>query len=161
MQRITMMELREKYGGVLPLGFALRADDGGEPTARPAAASPARAAAAPGRVRETKGSRKPNPVVRRLFGYRRFFARLPSLEPRLTPGAIAIWAWLWTSADRRGRVRTSERRLAERLGMARGTVRRRLIELVEAGFVALVRRGKHGCSATIYRIRATPKRVKD
>jgi hypothetical protein len=156
MQRITLTELREKYNGVLPPGFGLRGEDD-PPTAT---TPPSRACPVvnPGRGARAKGSRRPNPVVRRLLGYRKFFAALPSQEPKLSPGAVAVWCLLWTNADRRGRARTSERRLSDRLGMARDTSRARLVELAEAGFIRLVRQGKHGRRATVYHVRATPKR---
>lgn len=97
-----------------------------------------------------------SPVVRKLFGWNRFLDGLTSHEPRLAPLAVAIWCWLWRG-ERNGRVRTSERKLAERLGVCRDNVRARLGELIAAGFVIVIQRGVHGRFATVYRIRPVPK----
>jgi hypothetical protein len=55
-----------------------------------------------------RSRRKGNPVVAKLLGSRRFFDALPNLEPRLSPGAVAVWCWLWTCA-KKGRARCSAR----------------------------------------------------
>ena len=70
---------------------------------------------------------------------------------------MAIWCWLWR-CEKDGRARTSERKLAERFGVCRDNVRARLDELLAAGFLAVARRGVHGKSATVYRVRPTPKK---
>ncbi|VTR91690.1 : HTH_36 [Gemmata massiliana] len=105
-------------------------------------------------------TRKPNPVVAKVLGYRRFFDGLPGLAPRLSPGAVALWCWLWT-CERKGRSRYSVRKLATRFGAGLTTIVNRLKELREAGFIRVVRRGRTGQTCTVVRIRATPKRQPD
>lgn len=104
-----------------------------------------------------KGRRKPSPVVRKLFGWNKFLDGLAGREPRLHPLAVAVWCWLWR-CEKDGRARATERKLAERFGVERKTVRRHLRTLTDAGFLAVARRGVHGRSATVYRIRPTPKK---
>lgn len=101
------------------------------------------------------GKRKPNPVVEKVLGYRRFFDGLPALEPRLSPGAVAVWCWLWT-CERKGRSLCTVRRLAERFGVANSTAARWLAELRIAGFVRVVDRGQPGRTASVVLIRIKP-----
>ena len=103
--------------------------------------------------------RKPSPVVRKLFGWNRFLDGLTKRETRLHPLAVAVWCWLWR-CEKDGHARTSERKLAGRFGVVRDTIRKRLRELTEAGFIRVVKRGVHGRSATVYRVRSVVKKPK-
>ena len=152
MRRLTLRELDEKFGGVLPPDAVLRPDDG-EELARPdppPSRSPARRSAA---------KRKPNRVVAKLLGYRRFFDSLADLDPPLTPGAVALWCWLW-SCERKGVALSTARRVAARLGFSVSTAKRRLAELRRAGFVVTVRAGLPNRSASLLRVRCSPKKRK-
>lgn len=119
----------------------------GKPATRPPAPS------------KTGRKRKPSPVVRKIAGLNRFLDGLVKHQPRLHPLAVAVWCWLW-KCERDGVARTSERKLAERFGVARDTIRRRLHELTAAGFLRLVKCGVHGRSATVYRVLPVAKRPK-
>ena len=105
----------------------------------------------------TAGKRKLSPVMRKLFGWNRFLDALANREPRLHPVAVALWCWLWR-CERKGHARASERKLAARFGVCRDNIRSRLDELTEAGFLTVARRGVHGKTSTIYRIRPVPKK---
>ena len=104
---------------------------------------------------KTSTKRKPNPVVVKLLGWNRFLDNLTNLEPRLTPLAVAVWCWLWR-CEKEGLARTSERKLAERLGVGRTAIRSRLRELEDTGFLELIRRGKHNHCATVFRVHFRP-----
>ncbi len=106
------------------------------------------------------GKRKPNPVVEKVLGYRRFFDGLPALNPRLSPGAVAVWGWLWT-CEGKGLSRYTVRKLAKRFGISPTTAGKCLAGLREAGFIKIVRRGRTGRTCTVVRIWATPKRRAD
>ena len=93
----------------------------------------------PGSTPSPRPRGKPSPVVAKLTGYRRFFETLPTLDPRLSPGAVALWCWLWT-CQRKGLARCSVRKLAKRFGSGTATTLRRLKELRESGFVRVVRK---------------------
>lgn len=116
----------------------------GRPPAGPAPTAPA-------------GRRKQSPVVEKLLGYRRFFDALPNLDPRLSPGAVALWCWLWT-CERKGQARCSVRALARRFGAGFSTVVKRLRELRAAGLVRVVERGRTGKTCTVVLVRPTRSR---
>jgi hypothetical protein len=97
--------------------------------------------------------RKPNLVVRKLLGYRRFLDALPDLDRRLSPGAVALWCWLWT-CEGKGHAHCSVRRLAERFRVSNSTATRWFAELRTAGFLRVVQRGRTGRSATVVQVRA-------
>ena len=151
-----------EYDGVpgLPQGFRRYATDReaalitgrmteAEFTGRPAAHAPTLAG-------QAKHERKPNPVVAKVIGFNLFFDGLDKREPRLSPQAVAVWAWLWR-CERDGLARCSVRKLAHRLGVNKDTAAAKLNELRDAGFLALVRRGTAGTSATVYRVRPAPR----
>ncbi len=119
------------------------------PAPQPAAPSP-----------RSRGKARPSPVVAKLLGYRRFFEAMPTLATRLSPGAAALWCWLWT-CERKGLARCSVRTLAKRFGSGLTSIVNRLKELRTAGFVRIVRRGRTGSTCTVVRVRATPKRSRD
>ena len=106
----------------------------------------------PPRPLGTRGKRKPNPVVVKIRGYSRFFEALTTLTPRLSPGSVAVWCWLWT-CERDGTALTSSRRLAERFRVSRATASRWLGELVQAGLVEYARRGRTGTSPSVVRVK--------
>jgi len=106
--------------------------------------------------RKGHGKGKPSPVVAKLLAWNRFLDGLRDHEPRLHPLAVALMCWLLRCA-KDGKARASERRLADRFGVGRDTIRRHLRTLADAGFLAVARRGVHGRSATVYRIRPVPK----
>ena len=106
---------------------------------------------------KAQGKGKPSPVVRKLFGWNRFLDGLRDREPKLRPLAVSVWCWLWR-CEKGGLARATERKLAGRFGVGRDTIRRHLRTLTDAGFLAVVRRGVHGRSATVYRVRLTPKK---
>lgn len=116
-------------------------------------------ASAPAEANARTG-RKSNRVVAKLLGYRRFFERLPNLDPRLSPGAVGLWCWLWT-CERKGYARCSVRKLAKRFASGQGTMVGRLRELREAGFITIARRGRTGRTCTVVRVRPNPKRQPD
>ena len=103
-----------------------------------------------------KQAHKPNPVVTKVVGLNLFFDGLDRREPRLSPLAVAVWAWLWR-CERDGLARCSVRKLAHRLGVNKDTAAAKLGELRDAGFLDLVRRGTAGASATVYRVRPAPR----
>ncbi len=103
----------------------------------------------------SEGKRKPNAVIVKLLGYRRFLDGLPTQEPRLSAGAVALWCWLWT-CERKGLSRCTSNRMANRFRVVPSTAKRWLAELRQAGFVRTVRRGKPGRCASVVHVRPTP-----
>ncbi len=118
---------------------------------RPGSAPPSTPPAKP------KKMGKPSPVVLKIFGYNRFFTALSKREPRFSPLAVALWCWLWR-CEKDGLARTSERRLEDRFGTSRKTIRKALRALEEAGFLKLIRKGQWNRRSTVYRVRTTALR---
>lgn len=104
-----------------------------------------------------RGKGKPSPVVKKLFGLNKFLDGLRDREPKLYPLAVVVWCWLWR-CERDGRASTSERKLAERFGVTRKTVRLQLRALTDAGFLTLVKLGMRDHSPSIYAVRPVPKK---
>jgi AraC-like DNA-binding protein len=103
---------------------------------------------------------KRNALVRRVLGYRQFFNAVAALDPPLSPGAIVVWCWLWT-CERKGRARLSVRRLAQRFGVNKSSTQRWVDELEHAGLIQVIRRGRHGRSATVVAVYYSPRRQTD
>ncbi len=101
--------------------------------------------------------RNRNPVVTKLAGWNRFLDGLIQLEPRLSPVAVALWNWLYR-CEKNGCAKTSERKLAERFGVGRTSVRSKLRELEAAGFLEVIQKGMRNHSCTVYRVMAYPRR---
>ena len=105
-------------------------------------------------------SAKRNALVRRVLGYRQFFNAVAALDEPLSVGAIVVWCWLWT-CKRKGRARLSVRRLAQRFGVNKSSTQRWVDELEHAGLIQVIRRGRHGRSATVVAVYYSPRRQTD
>lgn len=105
--------------------------------------------------KSTMSTRKPSSAVLKLRGWNQFFETTEALDPRLPPLAVAVWCWLW-KCEWNGVATTSERKLEERFGTTRKTVRVALRALEQAGFLELRSCGKWNRSATVYRVYSSP-----
>ena len=72
---------------------------------------------------------------------------------KLTPAARSVWLILWRDTKPNGQARTGQKDLARRAGVSDRTVRDALSELVEAGLVKVVRKGRVGIGPSTYRVR--------
>jgi DNA-binding transcriptional ArsR family regulator len=132
MQRLTLKELREQHGGILPPDATLRPDD--EPTVP--AVTPRR---------HTRAER---------------FAALNAFTDYSLAGLTAAEAkvWLILFRDTRaatGTARTGQADLARRAGLDPRTVRRALSSLEARGLVTVVRRGRLNAGPSVYRVHPT------
>ena len=103
---------------------------------------------------------KRNALVNKTLGYRQFFNAVAALDEPLSVGAIVVWCWLWT-CERKGRARLSVRRLAQRFGVNKSSTQRWVDELEHAGLIQVIRRGRHGRSATVVAVYYSPRRQTD
>ena len=101
--------------------------------------------------------RRQNAVVTKILGYNRFLDGLTKRKPRLRPLSVALWCWLW-KCERKGVARCTLAKLADRFAVSRSTVHRHLAKLRDAGFLKMLRPGKPGKTASVYRIRPSAKR---
>jgi hypothetical protein len=135
----------------------------GKGTSQPPSSSGRSDAASSGQARDrdrrsAKRGRttKRNALVRRVLGYRQFFNAAAALDEPLSVGAVAVWCWLWT-CERKGCAKLTTRKLAQRFGVNQSTATRWTVELARVGFIKLVRRGRPNRSATIVRVRYSPR----
>lgn len=145
MRRLTLREVNEQYGGMLPPDAVLRPDDD-----EPAATEAARAAADAAR----RAAGKPH---RRTRSER--FAALNAFVDMgmagLTGAEAKVWLILFRDTKASGTARTGQADIARRAGLSRRGVQVALDKLMEKRFVALVRRGRLNAGPSTYRLHPT------
>lgn len=132
MRRITMRELQEQYGGVLPPDAILRPDDEPTPAAPP-----------------TKAPRRRGSSER--FAQLNAFVDFGIADAQLTPAEAIVWLVLFRDTKASGTARTSQADIARRAGLDVRTVRRALASLEAKGLVQVVRRGRLSAGPSVYR----------
>ena len=134
MRRLTMKEVNEDHGGILPPDATFKPD--AEPT-RPAAAKPQR----PGKRSER-------------FALLNAFADFALAG--LTGSEVKVWLILFRDTKAAtGTARTGQEDIARRAGIDARSVRRALESLQTRGMVRLVRRGRLNVGPSHYRLAAT------
>lgn len=133
MRRLTLKEVEDQCGGVLPPDAVLRPDDDETPTPR---------AAAPVKKRRPRGER---------FAVLNGFADYGLA--RLTGAEAKVWLILFRDTKANGLARTGQGDIARRAGFgSTRTVRRALDSLEAKGMVRVVRRGRLGSGPSVYRL---------
>ena len=132
MRRLTLREVNEQHGGILPPDATLRPDE--EP-ARPApTAKPKR-----------RGER---------FALLNVFTDCALAD--LTGAETKVWLILFRDAKAAtGTARTGQADIARRAGLEPRTVRRALASLQAKGMVSVVRRGRLNAGPSTYRVHPT------
>lgn len=135
MRRLTLREVNEEHGGILPPDATLRPDE--EP-ARPAPpAKPKR--------RSGRGER---------FAALNAFADYALAE--LTGAEVKVWLLLFRDAKAAtGTARTGQADIARRAGLKPRMVRDALASLETKGTVHVVRRGRLNAGPSVYRVHPT------
>jgi DNA-binding transcriptional ArsR family regulator len=135
MRRLTLREVNELHGGILPPDATLRPDD--EPD-RPAPPS------------------KPKPRIGRgaRFAVLNAFADCSLAD--LTGAEVKVWLILFRDVKAAtGTARTGQADIARRAGLEPRTVRRALASLEAKGMVHVVRRGRLNEGPSVYRVHPT------
>jgi DNA-binding transcriptional ArsR family regulator len=143
MQRLTIREVDEQYGGVLPPDAVLRPDDGEgippspcPPPCPPPAAKP---------KRRTRSER---------FATLNAFTDCALAD--LTGAEAKVWLILFRDTKAAtGTARTGQADIARRAGLEPRTVRRALSSLEAKGMVRVVRRGQLNAGPSTYRVHPT------
>ncbi len=74
---------------------------------------------------------------------------------------VLTWLSLWRDVKRDGVAATSQADIARRIGTHRGTVKRAIVKLVDAGLLTVARRGSLRRGASAYRVHPlSPSRTK-
>jgi len=141
MRRLTMTEVNEQHGGVLPPDAVLRADHEEPPPANPVKTSKA---TTPGKVKAGRGER---------FAVLNAFTDFALAD--LTGAEAKVWLILFRDTQRTGTARTGQTDIARRAGIDERTVRRVLVKLEEKGMIRIVRRGKLNVGPSVYRVYPT------
>jgi predicted DNA-binding transcriptional regulator len=76
---------------------------------------------------------------------------------RIDATAAVVWLVLFRDTKPDGLVRTGQADLARRIGLSDRTVRTALRQLERLGLLVVVKRGRLGIGATVYRVRAGVK----
>ena len=134
MQRLTMKQVNEQHGGILPSDATFRPDDDGEPT------------------------RPMKPKRRR--GRSERFAVLNAFTDIALAGLTGSEAKVWLILFRdtkaaTGTARTGQTDIARRAGLSPRGVRKALDKLQAKGLVKLVRRGRLNKGPSVYRVHPT------
>jgi CRP-like cAMP-binding protein len=141
MQRLTLREVREQYGGILPPGAVLRPDDDEE--------------IPPSTSRSSKPVAKPNRRTRsERFATLNVFVDFSQRD--LTGAEVRVWLTLFRDTKAAtGTARTAQADIARRAGLSRRGVQVALDKLTAKGLVQLVRRGRLNAGPSTYRVHPT------
>lgn len=134
MRRLTLKEVNDLHGGVLPPDAVLRADD--------------------------ESAHDTPPVVQKRHAGPGRFAALNAFADfalaDLTGAEVKVWLVLFRDAKAAtGTARTGQADIARRAGLEPRTVRRALASLQARGLVRVVRRGRLNAGPSVYRLYPT------
>ena len=135
MRRLTMREVKEQHGGILPPDATFRPDE--EPARPSSAAKPKR-----------KGGRGERFAVLNAF--------TDCALADLTGAEAKVWLILFRdSKAATGTARTGQADIARRAGVEPRTVRRALTSLEAKGMIHVVYRGRLNAGPSVYRVHPT------
>lgn len=156
MRELTVREVREQYGGMLPADAILRPDD--DERAAMAAAAAAAARRPPSAVVPPGGKPKPKGGHRRTRSER--FAVLNSFVDftlaELTGAEVKVWLILYRDTKANGLARTGQADIARRAGLTVRGAQKAIDRLTAKGVVRVVRRGRLNAGPSVYRVVPTP-----
>lgn len=139
MRRLTLTEVREKYGGILPHDAVLRPDD--EPETPPSpSTSPAKT--------KTRG----RPRSERFAVLNAF---VDFELARLTGAEAKIWLILFRDTKATGTARTGQADIARRAGLTVRGAQKAIARLQAKGFIRIVHRGRLNGGPSSYRVHPT------
>ena len=145
MRELTLKEVREQYGGILPPDAVLRPDDD-----EIAATAAARQAARP-----TSAAKPKHRTRSERFAALNAFVDFGIADAKLTPAEAIVWLVLFRDTKANGLARTAQADIARRAGLDVRTVRRAVASLEAKGMLQIVRRGRLNAGPSTYRVHAT------
>jgi len=136
MRRLTLREVNEEHGGILPPDATFRADYEPDrpapPTAKP--------------KRRARSER---------FAVLNAFVDFGIADTDLTPAEALVWLVLFRDTKGTGTARTAQADIARRAGLDVRTVRRAVASLESKGILQTVRRGRLNGGPSVYRVHPT------
>lgn len=146
MRELTLKEVNEQHGGMLPPDAVFRPDDDeiAATTAAKATEAAARATAKP--KCRTRSER---------FATFNAFVDFGIADAQLTPAESLVWFVLYRDTKANGTARTAQADIARRAGLDVRTVRRAVASLETKGMIQTVRRGRLNAGPSVYRTHPT------
>jgi len=145
MRRLTLKEVREQYGGILPPDAVLRPDDD-----EIAATAAARQAAVRQAARPTPAAKPKRRTRSERFAVMNAFVDFSMAG--LTGAEVKVWLILYRDTKGTGTACTGQADIARRSRLNVRTVRRVLAALEAKGMVSLVHRGRLNAGPSTYRV---------
>lgn len=145
MRRLTLKEVNEQHGGILPPDAILRPDEDEIAVTEAARVAAARRSASKPKWR-TRSQR---------FAVLNAFVDFGIADADLSPAAALVWLVLFRDTKADGTARTGQADIARRAGLSRRGVQMALDKLIAKGLVALVRRGRLNSGPSTYRVYPT------
>lgn len=136
MRRLTMNEVKEQHGGILPPDATFRPD---EDEASPRTAPPS----------------KPKRRAARSERFATLNAFTDFDLAALTGSETKVWLILFRDTKGTGTARTGQADIGRRAGIDARTVRRALTSLEAKGMVHVVHRGRLNAGPSVYRVHPT------
>ena len=145
MRELTLKEVREQYGGILPPDAVLRPDDD-EIAATAAARQAARPTPAAKPKRRTRSER---------FAVLNAFVDFGVADAKLTPAEALVWLVLFRDTKANGLARTGQTDIARRAGLSVRGVKKAIRALNAKGMVHVLNRGRLNVGPSVYRVHPT------
>lgn len=134
MRRLTMQEVDEDHGGILPTDAVLIADEDPEPIAPP--------------MKPKRGPRRSE-----RFATLNAFVDIGLAD--LTGAETKVWLILYRDTKKTGTARTGQADIARRSGLSGRSVKVAVRSLQAKGFIRVVRRGRLNAGPSTYRLHPT------
>jgi len=144
-RELTLKEVREQYGGILPPDAVLRPDDD-EIAATAAARQAARPTPAAKPKRRTRSER---------FAVLNTFVDFGVADAKLTPAEALVWLVLFRDTKANGLARTGQTDIARRAGLSVRGVKKAIRALTAKGMVHVLNRGRLNVGPSVYRVHPT------
>lgn len=143
MRRLTLQEVNEKHGGVLPPDAVFCPDDGeAAPPAAPAPPAP------PVPKRRARSGR---------FAVLNAFVDFGIADAGLTPAEALVWLVLFRDTKADGTARTGQADVGRRAGLSSRGVKLAVRGLKAKGMLRVVRRGRLNDGPSVYRVCPTSR----
>lgn len=147
MRRLTLREVNEEHGGVLPPDAVFRPDDD-----EIAATEAARAAEA---VRREAAKPKRRTTRSERFAVLNAFVDFGIADADLTPAEALVWLVLFRDTKGDGTARTGQTDIARRARLSVRGVKKALRSLIANGMVDVLHRGRLNVGPSTYRVHPT------
>jgi hypothetical protein len=149
-RELTLKEVREQYGGILPPDAVLRPDDD-----EIAATAAARQAATRQAARPTPATKPKRRTRSERFAVLNAFVDFGIADAKLTPAEALVWLVLFRDTKANGLARTGQTDIARRARLSVRGVKKAIRALHAKGMVHVLNRGRLNVGPSVYRVHPT------